>query len=744
VKIFDLEISKTIYAEYHVSGMTCPACAISVESSLASVPGVISVSVNFTNRTVQINYDSEIVTPADFQKAVKVFGYNLIIDLGTGNNFENEQLLEIKKLQQNVIGSFLFSIPVFVIAMFFHHNPDMNWVMMPLTLCVLVFFGQSFYKIAFKQAVHGKTNMDTLVALSIGFSFIFSFVNTVYPQWLMQNGVEPHVYYESAAIIVSFILTGRLLEARSRLKTSSALKNLIGLQPETVTLIDGDTERDIDLRVAEPGMWLKVRPGERIPVDGKLVSGYSFVDESTITGEPVPVEKTIGENVFAGTVNQSGTFIIEAKSVGNDSVLGQIIKAVKHAQGSKAPVQQIADKISGVFVPIVMGIALLSFILWISIGGLPYITHAVLSLVTVLVIACPCALGLATPTAIMVGVGKGAENGILIRDAKSLENAGKISVVAFDKTGTLTEGKPEVEEIIWEKDCGFHSDIIALLSVASASEHPLAKAIANHFLQNEYKIKEIKNFKNYAGLGITAQTSDILIGIGSIQFLENLGMMQSSFLKNESDRLLKQGCTVVYAGSENKVIVVIGLTDKLKINAQQTVSLLKEIGIKTILLTGDNEQTARIVSEKTGINNFAAALLPSQKAEYLKNIRGSGEIIAMVGDGINDAQALTEANVSMAMGKGSDIAIDVADITLVTSDPIKVTQAIRLSKFTIRAVKQNLFWAFVYNVVGIPVAAGILFPFFGYLLNPMIAGAAMALSSVSVVMNSLRLRYVKF
>ena len=344
----------------------------------------------------------------------------------------------------------------------------------------------------------------------------------------------------------------------------------------------------------------------------------------------------------------------------------------------------------------------------------------------------------------MVGVGKGAENGILIRDAKSLENAGKISVVAFDKTGTLTEGKPEVEEIIWEKDCGFHSDIIALLSVASASEHPLAKAIANHFLQNEYKIKEIKNFKNYAGLGITAQTSDILIGIGSIQFLENLGMMQSSFLKNESDRLLKQGCTVVYAGSENKVIVVIGLTDKLKINAQQTVSLLKEIGIKTILLTGDNEQTARIVSEKTGINNFAAALLPSQKAEYLKNIRGSGEIIAMVGDGINDAQALTEANVSMAMGKGSDIAIDVADITLVTSDPIKVTQAIRLSKFTIRAVKQNLFWAFVYNVVGIPVAAGILFPFFGYLLNPMIAGAAMALSSVSVVMNSLRLRYVKF
>ncbi len=738
-----MDTKNNIEVEFPVSGMSCAVCASTVESTLKSVNGVKSASVNFATKTVQINYNSNVVSPINLKKAVIEFGYNLIIEPNSENTIEIEQNNEIKKLTKNVIGSFVFSLPVFIMAMFFHHYYYLNWVMMILTLSVLLFFGKTFFINAYKQLRHGKANMDTLVAMSTGFSFLFSFLNTVYPQWLVNNGVEPHVYYESAAIIVSFILTGRLLESKSRQKTSAALKKLIGLQPKTIVIIDGEEEREIDIRVAEVGMLIKVRPGEKIPVDGILVSGQSFVDESTITGEPIPNEKIKGEKVFAGTVNQSGSFVFEATGVGSDTVLGQIINAVKHAQGSKAPVQNLADKIAGIFVPVVIGIALLTFVLWIFIGGFPYITYAVLSLVTVLVIACPCALGLATPTAIMVGIGKGAENGILIRDASSLENACKISVVVFDKTGTLTEGKPEVEEVIWENGFGSKNEIIAILSAESASEHPLAKAISQYFLKKEYKIEKITNFKNNAGLGITADLFDLSIGIGSIKFLETLGMHPSKTIISESERLLKQGNTIVYAGIRDKIIAVFALTDKIKNNAINVITTLKEMRIKTILLTGDNIQTAKIVSEKLGLDDFEAALLPAQKSEYIAKLKQSGQIVAMVGDGINDAQALTEANISMAMGKGSDIAIDVADITLVASDPIKVAQAIKLSKFTIKAVRQNLFWAFVYNVIGIPVVAGILFPFFGYLLNPMIAGAAMALSSVSVITNSLRLRYVK-
>ncbi|OFX35725.1 MAG: copper-translocating P-type ATPase [Bacteroidetes bacterium GWA2_32_17] len=731
-------------AEFPVSGMSCATCATTVESTLKSLNGVDSASVNFATKTVQINYNSEVVTPFDFKKAIEAFGYNLIIASDSENSVEIEQNKEIIKLTRNVIGSFALSIPVFAMAMFFHHYANFNWIMMFLTLSVLLFFGNTFFVNAYKQIKHFKVNMDTLVALSTGISFIFSAFNTIYPQWLISKGVEPHVYFESAAIIISFILTGKLLESKSSLKTMSAVKKLVGLQPKTITIIDGEEEREIDLQVAESGMFIKVRPGERIPVDGILVSGQSFVDESTITGEPIPNEKIKGEKVFAGTVNQSGSFVFEATGVGNDSVLGQIIKAVKQAQGTKAPIQHLADKIAGIFVPIVVAIAILSFALWILIGGMPYITHAIMSVVTVLVIACPCALGLATPTAIMVGVGKGAENGILVRYATSIENAEKISVVVFDKTGTLTEGKPEVEKIIWERDCDKIEFLINVQSVEASSEHPLAKAITNYYKDNGAKILKIENFNNYAGQGVIADVLSNQIIVGNINLIDKSGLKLSEYLKNENDKLLNENYTLVYAGSEKKVNVIFALTDKIKSNAIKAITMLKEMGIKTILLTGDNIQTARIVSEKLGLDAFEAALLPAQKAEYIAKLKKAGEVVAMVGDGINDAQALSEANISMAMGKGSDIAIDVADITLVTSDPIKVAQAIKLSKFTIKAVKQNLFWAFVYNVVGIPIAAGVLFPFFGCLLNPMIAGAAMALSSVSVITNSLRLRYVKF
>ena len=733
-----------ISAEFPVSGMSCATCATTVESTLKSLNGVDSASVNFATRTVQINYNSEVVTPFDFKKAIEAFGYNLIIASDSENSVEIEQNKEIIKLTRNVIGSFALSVPVFIMAMFFHHYSYLNWIMMFLTLSVLLFFGNTFFINAYKQIKHFKVNMDTLVALSTGISFIFSAFNTIYPQLLISKGVEPHVYFESAAIIISFILTGKLLESKSSLKTMSAVKKLIGLQPKTITIIDGEEEREIDLLVAESGMLIKVRPGERISVDGMLVSGQSFVDESTITGEPIPNEKIKGEKVFAGTVNQSGSFVFEATGVGNDSVLGQIIKAVKQAQGTKAPIQHLADKIAGIFVPIVVAIAILSFTLWILIGGMPYITHAIMSVVTVLVIACPCALGLATPTAIMVGVGKGAENGILVRDATSIENAEKISVVVFDKTGTLTEGKPNVEKIIYDKGCDLPEFLVNVHSVETLSEHPLAKAISKYCDEKNIKILKAENFNNNAGQGVTANVLGELTIVGNLKFFEQNGMVLSEYLINENNKLLKEGFTIVYAGSEKKVKLLFALSDRLNSESINAISELKTLGIKSILLTGDNEQSAKIISEKIGISEFKSQMLPSQKAEYIINLKKAGEVVAMVGDGINDAQALSEANISMAMGKGSDIAIDVADITLVTSDPIKVVQAIKLSKYTIKAVKQNLFWAFVYNVVGIPIAAGVLFPFFGYLLNPMIAGAAMALSSVSVITNSLRLRYVKF
>ncbi len=738
-----IEVLQNIQAEFPVSGMACAACAATVESSLGTVHGVNRASVNFASRTVLVEYDKNLTNETELQNAVRSFGYDLILDSDENNDVEKLQMEEINKLQRNVLGSFIFSVPVFITSMFFHPNEYLNWIMMALTLAVLVVFGQTFFKVAFQQARHGRANMDTLVALSTGFSFLFSVFITIFPEWMVKNGMMPHTYFESAAIIISFILTGRLLEARSRSKTTTALKSLMGLQPKTVTLVNGNEETIIDLRVAKVKMCFRVKPGEKVPLDGKIISGDSFIDESTITGEPVPVHKQIDDKVFAGTLNQNGSFVFEATSVGSETVLGQIIKSVKQAQGSKAPVQHLADKIAGIFVPVVMVIAVSCFILWISIGGMEHFSHAVISMVTVLVIACPCALGLATPTAIMVGVGKGAQNGILIRDAKCLEKAQKISVVAFDKTGTITEGKIHVKEIFWDSNKVTNEFKNAFFSLESKSEHPLAKALVAFLKENGFSGIKITDFQNYPGEGTSALEGSSKVFAGSSAFMEFHGLSISEIVKENADRLKKDGCTLVYFGSGSVVMGVAGLTDTLKQNTAEIISLLKEKGIKTVLLTGDNKEAAMLMAKRAGIEMVAAGLLPSQKADYIKQLKVSGEITAMVGDGVNDSPALAEADVSIAMGKGSDIAIDVADITLVHSDPKKVVQAIMLSHFTMNAVKQNLFWAFVYNVIGIPVAAGILYPVWGYMLDPMIAGAAMALSSVSVVTNSLRLRYVK-
>ena len=734
---------KNIKAEYPVSGMGCAACASTIENVLKEVKGIEIANVNFASRTIQLEYNEKVTNETEIQSILRSNGYDLILDSEDTDDPEKPHREEMYRIKRNVFGSFILSVPVFILSMFFHPNIYMNWIMMFLTLGVLAVFGQTFFKVAFQQAKHGRANMDTLVALSTGVSFLYSLAITIFPDWFISHGISTHTYYESAAIIISFILTGRLLEARSRSKTTSALKSLMGLQPKTITLINGDVESVIDLRVAKEKMHIRVKPGEKVPLDGFIISGESYIDESTITGEPVPVLKEKNDKVFAGTLNQNGSFVFEATSVGSETILGQIVKSVKQAQGSKAPVQQLADKIAGIFVPVVILISVITFFIWIFFGGMEQFSHAIMALVTVLVIACPCALGLATPTAIMVGVGKGAQNGILIRDAKCLEKAQKVSVVAFDKTGTLTEGKIQVQEIFWENNKTSDEVKNGIYSLEAASEHPLAKALVLYFKKLNFVLREVSGFENVPGKGTVALLNKTKIWAGSYSFLESHGLSISDSVNAKADELKKEGCTLVYFGAENEVIGVAGLTDSLKPNAQKAIASLKEKGIKTMLLTGDNEEAAKLMANRAGIDQFVAELLPSQKADYIRELKAKGEITAMVGDGVNDSPALTEADVSIAMGKGSDIAIDVADITIVQSDPLKVTQAIQLSRFTMSAVKQNLFWAFVYNVIGIPIAAGILFPLWGYMLDPMIAGAAMALSSVSVVTNSLRLRYAK-
>jgi Cu2+-exporting ATPase len=735
------KVMDTVKKLIPVTGMSCASCAISVESMTAAQEGVANASVNFATQTLQVEYDPKKISPKDLQKVVQSIGYDLIVD---ETNATEQQAIhqqnEYRQLRNGTIAAMALTIPVVTIGMFFMSIAFANYIMLILSTPVLFYFGRRFFINAWKQARHRKANMDTLVALSTGIAWLLSVFNTFFPAFWHSRGLHPHVYYEAAAVVVVFIMLGKLLELKAKANTGSAIKKLMGLQPKTVWLTRQDNEIQVPIEQVQVNDVILVRSGEKIPVDGELVQGESYVDESMVSGEPLPVLKVKGQKVFAGTINQKGSFRFRAEKVGGETLLAQIIRMVREAQGSKAPVQKLVDKIAGIFVPVVIGISILTFIAWTIFGGENGLTQGLLAMVTVLVIACPCALGLATPTAIMVGMGKGAAQGILIKDAESLELAYKVNAVILDKTGTITEGKPEVTDVLWSVSQRNEMEKI-LLSIEQQSEHPLAEAVVRYLQHEGTTSVPVTHFESITGQGVQAKAGDQTFRIGNDAMMKAAGIKIASNLQGAAEQWRSDARTVIYFSQEKEVLAAIAVADRIKSSSAEAVAALGKMGVDVYMLTGDNEETARAVANEVGIKNYKAEILPSDKAAFTKQLQQQGKIVAVVGDGINDSQALAQADVSIAMGKGSDIAIDVAKMTLISSDLMQVPKALKLSGQTVKAIRQNLFWAFIYNLIGIPIAAGVLYPLNGFLLNPMIAGAAMALSSVSVVANSLRLKW---
>ena len=730
-----------------VTGMTCAACAVSVESMLSSIDGVGSAVVDFASQQVKVSYDASRTNLPAMQQVIRSIGYDLIIDEENASAKQEEaQAQEYQELIKKTKLAALLTLPVFLIGMFWMEMPYGNYIMWAFTTPVLFVFGRSFFVNAWKQAKRRKANMDTLVALSTGIAYVFSVFNTLFPEFWHSRGLHPHVYFEASAVVIVFIMFGKLLEQRAKSNTSSAIKKLIGLQPKTVRVIRDGQESAIPVAQVQPGDIILVRAGEKVAVDGKVVEGESYVDESMISGEPVAVLKQSGAEVFAGTINQQGSFRFEAVKVGSETMLATIIRMVQEAQGSKAPVQKLVDKIAGIFVPVVIGIALLALAIWVVAGGENALTQGLLAMVTVLVIACPCALGLATPTAIMVGVGKGAENGILIKDAESLEVAHTVNAIVLDKTGTLTAGKPVVTNISWKADTApMRRELESILySVELRSEHPLAEAVVNHLKQGSVSIVPVSQFESITGKGVKARIENITYSVGSYGMAKESGLQIPADLEQAGQQWRTEAKTVIFFAQDRQVLAMIAIADELKPGSKKAVETLQKMGIAVYMFTGDNQQTAAAVAAQVGIKDFKAEALPADKAAFVKKLQSEGKIVAMVGDGINDSQALAQANISIAMGKGSDIAIDTAGMSLISSDLTQIPKALTLSRKTVSAIRQNLFWAFIYNLIGIPIAAGVLYPVNGFLLNPMIAGAAMALSSVSVIANSLRLKWQKF
>jgi len=733
---------EAIIKNFPVTGMTCASCAVSVESMLKHQKGVIDAAVNYTNASAKVEYDSDVASLDDFKKAMQAIGYDMIIEEDGNVNelVETQQKNHYEELKKKTIGASLLTLPVFIIGMFFMDMPYGNEIMWFFATPVLFWYGKDFFSNAWKQLKHRSANMDTLVALSTGIAYIFSVFNTLFADFWHQRGLHAHVYFEAATVVIAFILLGKLLEEKAKGNTASAIKKLMGLQPKTVTVVKDNGEfMEVPIESIVLDDLILVKPGEKIAVDGEVVSGSSFVDESMISGEPVPVEKGIGTTVFAGTLNQKGSLQFRARKVGGDTLLAHIIKMVQNAQGSKAPVQKLVDKIAGIFVPIVVGISILTLIVWLIFGGENGFTQGLMAMVTVLVIACPCALGLATPTAIMVGVGKGAEQGILIKDAESLELAQKVDTIILDKTGTITEGKPKVAATKWLHDNAAKATV--LKTIEKQSEHPLAQAVVE-----EYALLDtigLDHFESITGFGVKATAGGETYFVGNQKLMENEKIRISDELQQFANEYYQNAATVLFFGSTQEVLAIIAVQDAIKPTSVHAIEELQRDGIEVIMLTGDNEATAASVSRQLNIKRYKAGVLPQDKSDFVKQLQKEGRVVAMVGDGINDSAALAQANVSIAMGKGSDIAMDVAHMTIISSDLKKIPVAIHLSKQTVKTIKQNLFWAFIYNVIGIPIAAGVLFPINGFLLNPMIAGAAMAMSSVSVVSNSLLLKFKK-
>ncbi|GAA6242731.1 heavy metal translocating P-type ATPase [Bacteroides fragilis] len=732
-----MKIKKT----YQITGMSCASCAARIDKVLNAQPGIYEAKINYATASAQVVYDSDECSDQSLKSVVQNAGYDLLINTGNDTNekVEKEYAKRYKSLKINTIGAVSLAVSIMVIGMYFTEFTLVKYIVWFLSTIVVLYFGRNFYINAWTQLKHGSSNMDTLVGISTGIAYLFSVFNLLFPEFLLLRGITPHLYFEAASMIIAFILLGRLLEEQAKQNTSTAIKKLIGLQPKTVIITTGSSERTVPIEKVCIGDIIIVKPGERIAVDGTVIIGESYVDESMLSGEPVPVHKQTGEKVYAGTVNQKGAFRFRTDKTGSDTMLAQIIGMVRDAQGSKVPVQKLVDKVARIFVPVIIGIAVLSFIIWVVFASTEGFTHGLLAMVTVLIIACPCALGLATPTALIVGIGKGAERGILIKDATSLEVARKIDSVVLDKTGTITEGHPIVVNMSWSK--GMEEAKKILYSLERLSEHPLAEAVVNR-LENKTAVS-VTGFANIPGKGIKGIVDNEIYYVGNSDLLIVNGVQMDEELQQQAEVWIKEAKTVIWFGNSKKVIAIIAITDKMKPTSKEAIYRLQKMGIIVYMLTGDNEDTAKKIAHKVDVKYYKSNILPQDKAFFIKQFQQKGKKVAMVGDGINDSAALAQADLSIAMGKGSDIAMDTAMITILSSDLMKIPETIRLSQLTVRTIHQNLFWAFIYNLIGVPIAAGILYPLNGFLLSPMIGGIAMAFSSVSVVGNSLRLKRKK-
>jgi len=760
----------TIKKHFPVLNMTCASCASSSQNILKMQPGVVDAQVNYANTDALIEYIPSLTDSQKLKQALQAVGYDLMIDESEDakDSLEELQRRNYETLKKKTFWAIILSVPLMFIGMVFMDIPYANYIMWALSTPIVFVFGKQFFTGAWKQLKHRSANMDTLVAMSTGIAYLFSVFNTLFPEFWLSRGMEPHVYFEAAGVIIAFILIGKVLEERAKGNTSSAIKKLIGMQPKTVTVVhENGHQMEVPVASIQPGNIILVKPGEKIPVDGEVISGNSFVDESMISGEPVAVEKIKGEKVFSGTVNMKGSFQFTATKVGSETLLSQIIKMVQDAQGSKAPVQKLVDKIAAIFVPAVLLIAVLTLIVWVIFGGEHGFTRGLLAMITVLVIACPCALGLATPTAIMVGIGKGADNGILIKDAETLEIAKKVDAVVLDKTGTITEGQPRVFKLKW-----FNSDSVeiapVLYSIEKQSEHPLAEAIVEYLeayvrtisdiSDGKKKVKrgdeghsEIPKFgqlflegvevESVSGKGIIGKYQGETYFVGNPKFLAENGIQLTSEVNSWMGEKNIRSRTVILMSNSTRILAGASVSDTIKPSSKAAIEQLRAAGIKVYMQTGDNEASAAAVAREIEMDDFYAEVLPEDKLNFIKKLQSEGKVVAMAGDGINDSAALAQADLGIAMGKGSDVAIESAKMTILSGDLLKISQAIKLSTQTVKTIRQNLFWAFIYNIIGIPIAAGILYPLNGFLLNPMIAGAAMALSSVSVVSNSLRLKF---
>jgi Cu+-exporting ATPase len=734
-----------------IKGMTCASCVTRVQDALSSLDGVIDVSVNLATERASVEYVPGQVGLRDLRKAVRDAGYNVMAvekgeDIVEKEKRQREE--HYRGLRRKLIIGICLTVPLFLLMHWERLGlgglleiPMQRKFLIQLALVTPVQFwiGWQFYSGAFAAARHGTTNMNTLIAVGTSAAYVYSLTATFFPAVFEIKGYDVHVYYETSAAIIVLILLGRLLEARAKGHTSEAIKKLMGLQPRTARLVRNGNEEDIPVEDVEPGDIVIVRPGEKVPVDGVVSEGYSSVDESMVTGESIPVEKKTGDGVIGATINRTGTFRFEAVKVGRDTMLAQIISMVEEAQGSKPPIARLADRIASVFVPTVIGIATATFCVWFFFGPPPAFTYAILNFIAVLIIACPCALGLATPTSIMVGTGKGAEFGILIRGGESLETAHRIKAIVFDKTGTLTRGEPSVTDIVARKGWSEEDILMYAASSEKGSEHPLGEAIVRRSAERGIALEGHTAFESLPGRGIVSEVKGrrVLLGNGALMDAE---AVDTGDIRDRAERLAGDGKTPMFLSVDGEASGIIGVADTLKESSIGAVEKLKSMGIEVIMLTGDNRRTAEAIARQVGIGRVLAEVLPDQKAESVRRLQEEGMTVAMVGDGINDAPALAQADVGIAIGTGTDVAMEASDITLIKGDISGVAAAMALSRATMRNIRQNLFWAFAYNTILIPLAAGVLFPFFGILLSPIFAAAAMGMSSVTVVSNALRLR----